>query len=62
MEWLPVMEPDTCETVEITSYECNKCGYIATWKWERCPHCREKWDMGETEGKNGRAVSGNGKV
>ena len=43
MTWLAVYDADTRETVYVCGYECSNCGYLATRKWEKCPHCHEEW-------------------
>ena len=48
MTWLAVYDADTRETVYVCGYECSSCGYLATRKWNECPHCHEKYE-GEDE-------------
>ena len=43
MEWLPVYEHDTAETLFIAGYECDKCGHYAYKKYARCPSCKRRY-------------------
>ena len=43
MEWIPVYSHDTPETLVISGYECDNCGYVAHRQWLQCPHCNAVW-------------------
>ena len=44
MEWIPVHEPDSTETVYVMGYECSHCGYFSRTPYARCPFCKRNRD------------------
>ena len=56
IDWVPVMSPDTWETVCVTGYECTGCGFVGIVRYGECPNCHGKWEQKDDDGFDYRAL------